>query len=609
MTENNQSRDYAGFGRDFTWTQPSPNGTNGASPPGEGTGPPPSPGGPNGTRAYERLFAPEPPNAEDGDEDGRASGGDPASGTPPAGNVPGAGEADRNGSEGENGSGGPERRDGAAPAGGPGAYYSEWTANDPTATYETLRDEPGGDPRGGPGGRPDGGEGDEPRSRAAQAYESFSGALSGLRGRLRFGRRAAPGPARVRASPRPDTEPAAVTGPTTVTGYRVPLLSRPFLWCAGTDPDLVPNRSELYRYSTIGVFVCLVAFVAATMFAIFASVVGGGFSPAIVPFALLWGVLIFWVDRSIVAEPAYGKVLSEDDTNLLHPVGRSRKPGWLTYLMRVILAVGVSFIIAEAVTLLIFQSEVKDQLAFTQQARVKDLDARFKAADEDMRRRLDATYDRPELCADSRRKERARDAALKKRQDEFTGEPGTGHTGQYGIGPVTRALDADYRKAEREYGIARGRCVAAQKAVDGDFKAYEGRERPRRDADRVNVQKNVGWVAQEKALHDFIEGSDSLIVMSLPWVLRVTILVLDLLPLSVKLLGGPTVYERRLREQAYSQTYETQRLREAHIAKIDMRYDLDRLNTRDSYDRGRTSIRNGGGSGARGTRKYRNQYL
>lgn len=607
MTENNQFRDYAGFGRDFTWTQPPPSGSNGASPPGEGTGPPPPPGGPNGTRAYERVFTAEPPHAEDAEEgageeagEGEAPGGGPASDVPGAGNVPGGGEA------GKNGSGGAGGRDGAAPPGaGPGAYYSEWTANDPTATHETLHDEPGEAPWGGPGGPggwPGGGEGDEPRSqRAARAYESLSEALLGLRDRLRLRRRTAPGPARVRTSPRLDTEP------TTVTGYRVPLLSRPFLWCAGTDPDLVPNRSELYRYSTIGVFVCLVAFVAATMFAIFASVVGGGFSPAIVPFALIWGVLIFWVDRSIVAEPAYGKVLSEDDTNLLHPVGRSRKPGWLTYLMRVILAVGVSFIIAEAVTLLIFQSEVRDQLAFTQQARVKDLDARFKAADEDMRRRIEANHDRPELCADSRRKERVRNAALKKRQDEATGKPGAGHTGQYGSGPVTRALEADYRKAQREYETARGRCEAAQKAVDGDFKVYERKERPRRDADRVNVQKNVGWVAQEKALHDFIDGSDSLIVMSLPWVLRVTILVLDLLPLSVKLLGGPTVYERRLREQAYSQTYETQRLREAHIAKIDMRYDLDRLNTRDSYDRGRASIR--GGSGVRGTRKYRNQYL
>lgn len=586
MTEDNWFRDYAGPGRDSS--RPPASGPNGAKPSGEETGATwPPPGGPGGTRPYENGFA----------DGARHSG---------------------------NGSGGPGTWEddfgGTPPGGAPGAYYSEWTANDPTARYRTLHDDPEApadpDAPADSGERPDDGPDDwpgdrrgsgedagwtRPRGPAGRLYETFSDAFSGLGERLRSRRRPAPGPAEVHTPPR------TVTG---AEGYRVPIASRPFLWCAGTDPDLVPNRSELYRYSTIGIFVCLVALVATTMFAIFASVVNGEFSPAILPFAVIWGVVIFWVDRSIVAEPAYGKVLSGTDrTGLLDPVGTSRKPGWLTYLMRLILAVGVSFIIAEAVTLLIFQSEVKEQLAFTQTARTGQLDATFKAADEDRRRQLDVKYNRESLCAESDARRRVRDAVQRKKQDEEAGKEGPGLSGDRGVGRIAANLKRDYDNAQREYRAAQRECDAARKAVTADLTRFQEAERAKREAERLDVRRNTGWVAQEKALHEFIRGSDSPIVSALPWVLRVTILVLDLLPLSVKLLGGPTVYERRLREQAYSQAYETQRLRDSHIAKIDMRYDLDQLKTRDRYDRGRADIRDGPGRGSRGTRKHRNRYF
>ncbi|MFD0886493.1 DUF4407 domain-containing protein, partial [Streptosporangium algeriense] len=550
--------------------------------------------------------------------------------------------------------------DPAPPAPAPGSYYSEWTANDPTDVFSAVHDahrdpvhdahrgtvhdvdrDPGRDAvrdvhwdpvrdahhdpgydtvRGdlGPREREPVHEegGTRPRGLGA-VYERLSGSLSGRLSRLRR-RRGSPSPTPV-PPPNPPSMPstpsnlAPVRAPSRldtdflgVTAYRVPRLSRPFLWCAGADPALIPNRSELYRYSTIGVFVCLVSFVAATMFAVFASVIGGGFSPAILPFAAIWGLVIFWVDRSIVAEPSYGKVLSGTDaTGLLDPVGKVRKPGWLTYVMRGILALGVSFVIAEAVTLLIFHSEVRDQLAFNQNARAERLDATFKAADQDKRKQLDAKYDRVELCATARSKEKVRDAALKKKQDESLGRRGEGLSGTVGFGPIATKLEADYNKAQREYVTAQGRCDLARDSVGKEFKAYESQERAGREAERADVRGNVGWVAQEQALHDFIDNSGSAVVIALPWVLRITILLLDLLPLSIKLFGGPTVYERRLRELAYSQAYETQRLRDSHIAKIDMRYDLDRLNTRDSYDRGREGIR-GPGRTVPGTRIDRN---
>ncbi|GAA3070565.1 DUF4407 domain-containing protein [Streptosporangium carneum] len=643
MTEDNQFRDYAAPESDFTWSPPPRNGAASSREQEAWGGGSVPPGGPNGTRPYESVVTGGPDGTrpyEGGVTDGlRFPGNGSDTTAPPDEGAAGTRDDDagrtrsfrqprdrrsqdgpRDGEDGSGRSAVSGNGSTASPSGGdPGAYHTDWTANDPTAAYHTVRDETVRDETVrdetvrdetrefvGPHVEPDDGRDagrERPRGPGA-LYEPFTDALYGLRDRLRFRREPRPEPAEARTPARDDAEFDAVKS------YRVPFVSRPFLWCAGADPALIPNRSELYRYSTTGIFVCLVSLIATTMFAVFASVINGGFSPGIVPFAVIWGILIFWIDRSIVAEPSYGKVLSgADQSGLLDPVRVSRKPGWLTYLMRGVLALGVSFIIAEAVTLLIFQSEVRDQLAFTKTARTEQIDAKFKAEDEDKRKQIDAKYDRVELCATARSKERTRDAALKKKQDESLGKKGQGLSGTVGFGPIATKLEADYNKAQREYVEAQGRCDTARDAASKDFRDFQAAERPRREDERRQVSRNTGWVAQEAALHEFIDNSGSPIVVALPWVLRITLLLLDLLPLGVKLLGGPTVYERRLREQAYSQAYETQRLREAHIARIDMRYDLDRLSTRADYDRGRDDIRNGSRRGTRGTRTYRNQDL
>jgi len=83
------------------------------------------------------------------------------------------------------------------------------------------------------------------------------------------------------------------------------LVSRLFLWCGAVDRSKLASRAEAYRYANLGLVVCAVATLAAAAFAIFTLTVVGRFTPLIIPAALAWGLIIFAIDRTIVAEPNY----------------------------------------------------------------------------------------------------------------------------------------------------------------------------------------------------------------------------------------------------------------------------------------------------------------
>src|SRR5918912_4302859 len=93
-----------------------------------------------------------------------------------------------------------------------------------------------------------------------------------------------------------------------VDRYQPGALTRFFLWCGGSDPMLLDTRIEYYRAAGVGTFVLLIATLAAVTFSLYITVVSGGFKPWYLPFALFWGLIVFFVDRSIVVDPSYGNL-------------------------------------------------------------------------------------------------------------------------------------------------------------------------------------------------------------------------------------------------------------------------------------------------------------
>ncbi|WP_176308436.1 DUF4407 domain-containing protein [Micromonospora sp. NBS 11-29] len=319
---------------------------------------------------------------------------------------------------------------------------------------------------------------------------------------------------------------------------------------------------EAYRAAGIGLFVVLVGILAAITFTIFATIIMGHFDRRTLPFAALWGLLVFQVDRSILVDPHYGPADS----------GRwSRVTRAPAYLLRVLLAVAVALLISEALVLIIFRPEITQQV---QADRTTVYDRTVLTVLASSRSGTQRNIDR--LNEQVRGYERAVAAAqtnvdtARDRYDREVGgtlspNAGNGRLAQREWKNYQRALTA-YRSATRIHDrkVPPLRDQIAQLGTrlrDLSDPASAGYRRLVADSDeirRAGVLRDEppGWLEQERAFRAFQRANpDDRAVRWIPWLLRAILLAVDLVPLSMKLVGGGSLYQARLRDQGSHHRY------------------------------------------------------
>lgn len=347
--------------------------------------------------------------------------------------------------------------------------------------------------------------------------------------------------------------------------------ARFFLWCGAVDTSLLTSRTETYRFVNVGAFVVLVAVLAGASLTLISSTRAGGFTPWILPVALLWASVVFVLDRSIVAEPGYGDLrldsvhrrAGDDATGAFAdpsppPAGRLARAG--TYLLRVGLAVGVAWLIGEALLLSLFADEVERELNARHQAEFAQETARITAAND----RLIEEGNR-ELTANASARTAATDQAETARgQVELERTGGRGSSGLVGPGANTQAEVDQARAAE---------SVAAQTLESTTIRDAEIRaDIADRQAENLAIESgdidrfpslvgardaifgNRGFAEQEAALGDYLDRhSDQPTVVAVPWIVRGVLLVVDLMPILLKIATPYTVYGQRLRDRGTRQ--------------------------------------------------------
>ena len=208
-------------------------------------------------------------------------------------------------------------------------------------------------------------------------------------------------------------------------------LSSFFLFCSGCDESILQKTpTEHNKYVGIGAtvfFTGLFATVAAG-YALY-TVFGNLFSASI--FAIMWGLLIFNLDRYIVSS------MKKKDNFIAD---------WSIALPRIVLAVIISMVISKPLELKIFETEIQSEIVSMQQERRKEhedlLNARFKSE----LARLDGEINqyKTEL------------AALKTGKDKRVAEAlaeadGTGGSKIRNMGPIYKAKQQAALLAENEY--------------------------------------------------------------------------------------------------------------------------------------------------------------
>ncbi|MEU4237727.1 DUF4407 domain-containing protein [Actinoplanes sp. NPDC026619] len=351
------------------------------------------------------------------------------------------------------------------------------------------------------------------------------------------------------AAPAAETPPGSSDPGQAVARFRAGPVGRVLLWCAASDRSLVPNRVEYYRYTGIGLSILLTASVSGLLFTLTAITISGSFSMPFILLALLWATLIFFVDRSILAEPSYGDVVDLELGYAAAP-GRMRrfrvKGGrGLSYLLRFVMAVIISVLMSEAALLLVFQAEIRSELSVIHQERIASLaeSARQSSADQI------TTLTRQ--IQDNNRRLQGAETDVKTKAAAWQGEVyGQSPSGSPGNGPVAKELQRQLDDAQQ----FRNKVQAdVQKANDQDRREINAiNERLTSDVQEQSKAINAdnGWITREAGLDRFLaDNSDKPMIALWPWLLRILFLTIELLPLSLKLFGRRTIYDRNLEAQ------------------------------------------------------------
>lgn len=342
---------------------------------------------------------------------------------------------------------------------------------------------------------------------------------------------------------------------------------------AGADPDVLAKaRTDRAKYATMGVVLLTTAGFAgvSATFALDTSV--GLPLPAAIVAGVLWGCAILALDRMLV-------------------VSLTRQSGWVRNAVaavpRLLLAFVIGSIVSVPLVLRIFQPEINGELEIMHSENLtvaqEKLDKRFADIPRTQERvtelqAIASGQSQPSVSADpdvvaAQEKvtlaQKAYDDAAKEAQCELVGNCGTG---QPGIGEAYRQAKARADQAAVALSDAKANLAAvtsaAQAKISGgaasnsraaaeELKTLAPRLEQRK-AERAEAQRrldsgelnNEGMLARLEALDRLSDEHGNMQLAQ--WALTALFLLIELLPVTVKLLsvfGAKTLYERLLADE------------------------------------------------------------
>ncbi|MBG0826823.1 DUF4407 domain-containing protein [Planomonospora sp. ID67723] len=336
---------------------------------------------------------------------------------------------------------------------------------------------------------------------------------------------------------------------------------------AGVDEDILAQVPlERTRYVGLGGVVLGTAVVAgASMWFALSQVLGGAHIAMLVP-TVIWALIVLNLDRWLVST-----------------VTGMWQRRLLMLFPRLLVAVVLGFIIAEPLVLRVFETaivqHVVDERQVAQNAerdrlvacnpttpsatppqrdcRNAQLLASTAAADQTRLDKLEA--DATVLRARIRTDERDHRKLLQQANDECAGRATRGTSGKRGDGPLCKRLDDKVRKLETDRNLVanrrelremenqiselRGPLAAKQDGYGQWVKA----EIDKRVAVMPGPEDPVGLLERMRALHEVTAENGYLFGAS--WLFRLFLIIVDCLPILVKLMGGSTTYDRMVEQE------------------------------------------------------------
>lgn len=301
-------------------------------------------------------------------------------------------------------------------------------------------------------------------------------------------------------------------------------LKRFFLFCSGVDSTILEKcPTDENKYMGIGAtvfFTGVLAFFSSgyALFTVFESYL------AAMAFGLVWGLMIFNLDRYIVMSmKSFGKWWRD----------------LVVAVPRLILAVLLALVISKPLELKIFEKEINAELVVMEQEVFKDQEdhvkERYQVQMEEQQKQIDRL--KSEIAA----KTAARDTLARIAQQEADG---TGGSGNKNLGPIYRAkkADADHAQAELDSLLASALPSIREKeknqiALDSTVQA---------EITSLSRSRYDGMAARIDALHRLSQKSEAILLASI--FITLLFIAIETAPIFVKLISYRSPYDYLLHE-------------------------------------------------------------
>lgn len=300
-----------------------------------------------------------------------------------------------------------------------------------------------------------------------------------------------------------------------------------FLICSGADTTLLrkcPTDTSKYAGmgATIfftGVFASLAAGYA--LFTVFDNAWVAGL------FGLVWGLMIFNLDRYIVSS--------------MRKEGKFSRELWMAS-PRIILAIIISFVIAKPLEMKIFEKEISPELVVMEQEAYGRQEDQLKSRYLPFHDSLKA--ERTRLRADLEEKARVRDELVRIAQEEADG---TGGSRRRNLGPIYMVKKADADKAEHELQEMtrnyNGRIQALGNALAESESAMS------RDLAALERTRLNGPAARMEALSRLTEKSSA--IAWADWFIVLLFIAIEISPVLVKLISPKGPFDNLLKMEEH----------------------------------------------------------
>lgn len=328
----------------------------------------------------------------------------------------------------------------------------------------------------------------------------------------------------------------------------IDVITRALWWCSGANINVLRSSpTDKAKYIGIGGAV-LSTWILATLsggYALNTMFEGSEWQGAAsVAFGLLWGLIIFNLDRFIVST----MVKPPSNPGVFNTV-RTRVAECVPAAPRFLLAGVLALTISVPIEMRLFSSTIDSRIEFNSDALLQQREGEL---DKVLKSRADAVT---KELGDIREAIKARREYAEGREKAYLEETdGTGGSGRYGYSTVAKLKGAQYRSALEEYNNAKegfsDRIASLQRAMDAI--AEEKRTA------LLNYRESLGkgFLDRYRALSDL--SSDNVAIRWVTYAVLLLFFVIEITPILVKLLSNYGPYDAKLALQSDAEIKEAE---------------------------------------------------